>query len=117
MSESQEDLGLQTRVMHAADRLNETTAVSAPIWQTTTFSNDSPSQLAELGTSVHPTEFYTRYGNPTHKQVEAVMAALEGGEAALVDGGEIELEPGVAGDSLSSLCNWRILRTLSHGLQ
>lgn len=84
MSESQEDLGLQTRGMHAADQLNETTAVSAPIWQTTTFSNDSPSRLAELGTSVHPTEFYTRYGNPTHKQVEAVMIALEGGEAALV---------------------------------
>ncbi len=84
MGESLEELGLQTRVMHAADSLNETTAVSAPIWQTTTFSNDSPSQLAELGVAVHPTEFYTRYGNPTHRQVEAVMADLEGGEAALV---------------------------------
>ena len=84
MSESTENPGLHTRVLHAADRLNRTHAVSPPIWQTTTFGGDSPEQLAELGTSLHPTEFYTRYGNPTHKQVEAVMAALEGGEAALV---------------------------------
>src|ERR1043166_3456062 len=84
MSQSTENPGLHTRVLHAADRLNRTHAVSPPIWQTTTFGGDSPEQLAELGTSLHPTEFYTRYGNPTHKQVEAVMAALEGGEAALV---------------------------------
>ena len=79
-----EDLALQTRVLHAADELNDTHAVTAPIWQTTTFRGDSPEQLAESGTSLHPTEFYTRYGNPTHRQVETVMAALEGGEAALV---------------------------------
>ena len=84
MSESSEDLGLQTRVLHEADQVNETHVVAAPIWQTTTFRGDSPEQLAELGTAVHPTEFYTRYGNPTHKQVETIMAALEGGEAALV---------------------------------
>jgi cystathionine beta-lyase/cystathionine gamma-synthase len=35
---------------------------------------------------VRPAEFYTRYGNPTHKQAEATIAALEGGEAALVTG-------------------------------
>ena len=79
-----EDLALQTKVLHAADRLNETHAVTAPIWQTTTFRGDSPEQLAELGTSLHPTEFYTRYGNPTHQQIESVMTALEGGESALV---------------------------------
>ena len=79
-----EDLALQTTVLHAADQLNETHAVTAPIWQTTTFRGESPEQLAELGTELHPTEFYTRYGNPTHRQVETVMAALEGGEAALV---------------------------------
>ena len=84
MSDSEENLGLQTRVLHAADRLNETHAVSPPIWQTTTFRGDSPEHLAELGTSTHPTEFYTRYGNPTHRQVETVMAELEGGEAALL---------------------------------
>jgi methionine-gamma-lyase len=37
-----------------------------------------------MATATRPTEFYTRYGNPTHKQVEATIAALEGGEAALL---------------------------------
>jgi len=84
MSDTPEEIGLQTRVLHQGDSINETHAVSPPIWQTTTFRGDSPEHLAELGVSTHPTEFYTRYGNPTHKQVETIMAALEGGEAALV---------------------------------
>ena len=84
MSDSLDELGLQTRVLHGANLLNETHAVSPPIWQTTTFTAESPSHLAELSVSVHPTEFYTRYGNPTHSQTEAVIASLEGGEAALV---------------------------------
>src|ERR1043165_1374782 len=37
-----------------------------------------------MGEAVRPDEFYTRYGNPTHRQVAATVAALEGGEAALV---------------------------------
>lgn len=84
MSESRDDVALQTKVLHAADEFNETPAVSPPIWQTTAFSADSPDQLAELGTAIRPTEYYTRYGNPTHQQVETVMATLEGGEAALL---------------------------------
>ena len=79
-----EEMGLQTRLLHTADQLNQTSAVSPPIWQTTTFSNDSPRELDQLGHSVRPTEFYTRYGNPTHQQVETLIAALEGGEAALL---------------------------------
>lgn len=79
-----EDLALQTKVLHGADEHNQTHAVTPPIWQSTTFRGDSPEQLAEIGTTLHPTEYYTRYGNPTHRQVETVMAAVEGGEAALV---------------------------------
>lgn len=81
-----EEMGLQTKVLHEAAKHNETHAVSAPIWQTSTFIADSPAHLAALGEEMHPSEFYTRYGNPTHKQVEATVAALEGGEAALVAG-------------------------------
>ena len=76
--------GLQTTVLHEWEYLNATSAVTAPIWQTSTFSADTPEQLVELGESTRPSEFYTRYGNPTHRQVEATVAALEGGEAALV---------------------------------
>ena len=80
------DLGLQTKVLHEADPFNETHAVSAPIWQTSTFSVAAPADLTALGKATHPSQFYTRYGNPTHKQVEVTLASLEGGEAALLSG-------------------------------
>ncbi|MDT7541727.1 MAG: hypothetical protein QOE33_1631 [Acidobacteriota bacterium] len=78
--------GFQTRLIHEDSELNETHAVTPPIWQTSTFGADSPEHFIEMAKSVHPTEFYTRYGNPTHAQVERVVASLEGGEAALVTG-------------------------------
>lgn len=76
--------GFQTRAIHAGKRENRTRAVTPPIWQTTTFSADSSEHFAEIASAVRPAEFYTRYGNPTHKEVEATVAALEGGETALL---------------------------------
>ncbi|HWW74107.1 MAG TPA: aminotransferase class I/II-fold pyridoxal phosphate-dependent enzyme [Pyrinomonadaceae bacterium] len=76
--------GVQTRAVHAGKAENRTRAVTPPIWQTTTFSADSSEQFAEIASAVRPAEFYTRYGNPTHKEVEATLVALEGGEAALL---------------------------------
>jgi methionine-gamma-lyase len=76
--------GFQTRAIHAGKGENHTRAVTPPIWQTTTFSADSSEHFAEIATAVRPAEFYTRYGNPTHKEVEATVVALEGGEAALL---------------------------------
>jgi cystathionine beta-lyase/cystathionine gamma-synthase len=74
----------QTKCVHASQELNRTSAISAPTWQTTTFRAELSEHFAELAKSVKPSEYYSRYGNPTHEQVEAVMAALEGGEAAMV---------------------------------
>ena len=76
--------GAQTKCVHASRELNRTSAISPPIWQTTTFLAESSEHFAELAKAVKPTEYYSRYGNPTHQQVEAVMATLEGGEAAMV---------------------------------
>ncbi|HST53268.1 MAG TPA: aminotransferase class I/II-fold pyridoxal phosphate-dependent enzyme [Pyrinomonadaceae bacterium] len=76
--------GVQTRVIHAGKGENRTHAVTPPIWQTTTFSADSSEHFAEIATATRPAEFYTRYGNPTHKEVEATIVSLEGGEAALL---------------------------------
>jgi methionine-gamma-lyase len=76
--------GAQTKAVHASRDLNTTAAISPPIWQTTTFRAESAEHFAEIAVATTPAEFYTRYGNPTHKQVEATVAALEGGEAALV---------------------------------
>jgi methionine-gamma-lyase len=76
--------GMQTKAVHASREHNTTHAVSSPIWQTSTFSADSPEHFAELTKVSRPAEFYTRYGNPTNKQAEATIAALEGGEDALL---------------------------------
>ena len=76
--------GAQTKCLHAPREFNRTSAISPPIWQTTTFLAESSEHFATLAKSVKPSEYYSRYGNPTHNQVEALMATLEGGEAALV---------------------------------
>jgi methionine-gamma-lyase len=86
MEEKFEPEGMQTKAIHSSDVHNSTRAVSAPIWQTASFRADSSEHFAELALAVKPTEYYTRYGNPTHQQVEATLSALEGGEAALVTG-------------------------------
>jgi len=76
--------GQQTKAIHISREFNSTHAVSAPIWQTSTFSADSAEHFVEIAGAVKPAEFYTRYGNPTHEQTEATIAALEGGESALL---------------------------------
>ncbi len=76
--------GLQSKAVYAAKPFNQTAAISPPIWQTTTFSADSAEEFAEIAVATKPAEFYTRYGNPNHAMVEATLAALEGGELALV---------------------------------
>jgi cystathionine beta-lyase/cystathionine gamma-synthase len=76
--------GMQTKAVHASREHNRTHAISSPIWQTSTFRADSSEHFAEIAAAMRPAEFYTRYGNPTHRQAEATIAALEGGEAALL---------------------------------
>ena len=71
--------GMQTKAVHAGREHNKTRAVSSPIWQTSTFRADSSENFAEIATLARPAEFYTRYGNPTHHEAEATIAALEGG--------------------------------------
>lgn len=84
MSNEPFDEGVQTVSIHAGKEWNPTSAVNSPIWLTTTFRADTSGEFAELASAVRPAEFYTRYGNPSHKEVETVLAALEGGEDALL---------------------------------
>lgn len=86
MSDGANLKGLQTKAIHISDEFNSTGALSSPIWQTSTFRARSSEHFAELASATKPSEYYTRYGNPTHQQVEETMAALESGEAALVTG-------------------------------
>src|SRR2546430_12315812 len=78
--------GMQTRLIHSSQVANDTTAVSPPIFQTSTFVLRTPEEGAELAEQVAPTAYYTRYGSPNTKQVEASLAELEGSEAALAVG-------------------------------
>ncbi|HVF73032.1 MAG TPA: PLP-dependent aspartate aminotransferase family protein [Chthoniobacterales bacterium] len=74
----------QTLLIHPPRGATATRAVTSPIWQSTSFEADSIAAFAEISQTVQPPEYYTRYGNPGHQQVEALLAELEGGEAALM---------------------------------
>lgn len=86
MEKHERDMGLRTRMIHGARAANETAAVSPPIYQTSTYRLQTPEAGAALAETVAPAEFYTRYGSPNAKQVEVLLAALEGAEAALAVG-------------------------------
>ncbi|MCP5373542.1 MAG: aminotransferase class I/II-fold pyridoxal phosphate-dependent enzyme [Hyphomicrobiales bacterium] len=76
--------GPRTTAIHAGEGVDPVTGASAPnLVMSTTYAVD-----ASLGFSAHDlTEdapfIYTRWGNPTVRQLEAKLAALENGEAAL----------------------------------
>ena len=82
-SHAKRPAGLNSRLIHAGDPHNPSTGVSSPIYQSATFAFDDPADIAAaMSTEAHP-EFYGRYATPNTKQVEATVAALEQGEAAL----------------------------------
>ena len=78
--------GLRTRIIHRGRVAQETSAVSPPIFQTSTFLLRTPEEGAELAEQIAPTMYYTRYGSPNTKQVEVLLAELEESEAALAVG-------------------------------
>jgi cystathionine beta-lyase/cystathionine gamma-synthase len=102
MHKSRRTRGLQTRLIHSPQAANDTTAVSPPIFQTSTFLVRTPEEGAELAGQVAPTMFYTRYGSPNTKQVEVLLADLERSEAALA------LGSGMAAITTAILANARL---------
>ena len=74
----------QTKLIHSARARNATRAITSPIWQSTSFEAESIAEFAEISQTIQPREYYTRYGNPGHEQVEALLAEMEAGEAAMV---------------------------------
>jgi cystathionine beta-lyase/cystathionine gamma-synthase len=83
MQERARRRGMQTRLIHGSRAENDTPAVSPPIYQTSTYRLDTPEEGAELASMIAPATFYTRYGSPNNKQVETLLADLEGAEGAL----------------------------------
>jgi methionine-gamma-lyase len=80
--------GFATRAIRAAGEVPESPQppVTVPIYQTSTFEVSSAQELADLLEFRAPGHSYTRYSNPTHAALEAALAELEGGQAALVTG-------------------------------
>ena len=72
-----------TRLVQAGREANETSAISMPIFQSSTFRIDSSEHGAELSQATAPSHFYTRWGNPTTRALELALADVCGGEAAL----------------------------------
>jgi methionine-gamma-lyase len=76
--------GNSTIAVHADDDVHPSRAVAPPIYQTATFGADDAEQFARAAVEPRGQDFYTRFGNPNHAQVAAVVAELEHTEAAMV---------------------------------
>jgi len=76
--------GPTTTAIHAGRQFNTTRAVISPIFQTSVFELQENAEGSEFANSVEPPHFYTRWGNPNFSEVEAVLAALEHAERALL---------------------------------
>ncbi|MEU1167295.1 aminotransferase class I/II-fold pyridoxal phosphate-dependent enzyme [Streptomyces sp. NPDC005921] len=73
-----------TTTVHADRGIHPSRAVAPPIYQTATFWAEDGETFARGAVEPRGKDFYTRFGNPNHAQVAAVVAELEGTEAAMV---------------------------------
>ena len=80
---NEQKLGFSTRQIHVGKEENSAGALCTPIYQTSTFEFASVEQGGARFAGKEGGYIYTRLGNPSLTQVEAKMASLEGGEAAL----------------------------------
>src|SRR5690348_9328184 len=62
------------------------TPLVTPIHQTSTYDLPRTEDAALIAGSVAPGAFYTRYGSPNAREAEAMLADLDGAEAALLVG-------------------------------
>jgi len=76
--------GSNTAAVHADRDVHPSHAVARPIFQTATFWAEDAEQFAKVAVDRRGKDFYTRFGNPNHAQVAAVVAELERTEAAMV---------------------------------
>lgn len=80
---SEKNLGFATRQIHIGKVKNAAGSLCDPIYQTSTFEFETVEQGGARFAGQEEGYIYSRLGNPTLAAVEAKMASLEGGEAAL----------------------------------
>jgi methionine-gamma-lyase len=78
-----EKCGFATKQIHAGKHENTAGALTAPIYQTSTFEFASVEEGGRRFAGQEDGFIYTRLSNPTVNVAEEKVAALEGGEAAL----------------------------------
>lgn len=77
-------MGMGTKAIHAGvEGKNPYGALTAPIYQTSTFVFENCEQGGNRFALKEPGHIYTRLGNPTTELLERKVAALENGEAAV----------------------------------
>ena len=76
--------GISTVAIHADRDVHPSRSVARPIYQTAAFWAEDSESFARAAVERRGKDFYTRYGNPNHAQVAAVVAQLENTEAAMV---------------------------------
>ncbi len=71
--------GFNTRLIHAGHKKDQHLAVTAPIYQTSTFAFENAQHGADCFSGNSNGYIYTRLGNPTIRALEDAVANLEGG--------------------------------------
>ena len=72
-----------TRVIHIRVPVPESTPLSVPLYQTSSFSFEDPEPLADGLRHPDRSYAYSRFANPTVRALEDAVAGLEGGAAAI----------------------------------
>lgn len=76
---------IDTEVIHLAEGQDPLAApLTRPLYKTSTYLFESAAEVEAYANGRSSKFLYTRYGNPTITAAETKLAALEGGEAALV---------------------------------
>lgn len=85
MTDKHSRKGIQTRAVHAGEQPDPTTHASAPnlVMSTTFVIDDADAKFSANALGDDPPFIYTRWGNPTVRQLQIKLADLEGGEAAV----------------------------------
>ncbi|SDR61620.1 trans-sulfuration enzyme family protein [Paraburkholderia tuberum] len=76
----------ETLVLHGDSAQGDSSSVVPPIYYSATFRATDAADFVEMASTPRHSTYYTRYGNPTHDRVAAIVAELEGTETALLTG-------------------------------
>ncbi|MCH8140562.1 MAG: PLP-dependent transferase, partial [Proteobacteria bacterium] len=103
MSQS-EETGLRTKAIHAGERIDPTTRASAPnLVMSTTFAMVKPAGFSISAFEGDDVPFiYSRWGNPTVRQLEEKLTALESAEDCIAFASGMAATAGLLLGTLSS---------------